>query len=78
MINQLIIITLEDVADSAGNFNAIATRNGESQIVLASATHATRLTALTNCITALASTVYGDLSKNPISILKPNTLRLTS
>lgn len=76
MFNQQIIITIPPVA-VGGVFPAEARRNGES-VVLASASHATYATAIANCITALASSIYGDLSKNPIQIVAPNVERLPS
>lgn len=76
MFNQQIIITVPREA-VGGVFPAEARRNGET-VVLASASHGTYATAIANCITALASSIYGDLSKNPIQIVAPGTVRLPS
>ena len=76
MFNQQIIIKVPREA-VGGVYPAKAYRNGES-VELASASHATYATAVANCITALSTSIYGDLSKNPIQIVAPSETRLPS
>ncbi len=59
---------------TGGRFTATAFRNGEAT-ELASTSHATRATAIANCVAALAGLVEGDLSSNPYVVVAPNVLQ---
>lgn len=74
MYTGLIRIECPLEADSAGNFVANAFHVGSASLV-ATATHATRLTAIANCYSGLATTIEGDLSKNPVTVVPPNVLQ---
>ncbi len=65
----MIRIEIEDTVAS-GNYTATAYQEGEVAAIT-SASHATRLTALANCLTALSTNVAGDLTKEPLTIVKP-------
>lgn len=65
----MIRVEVESTVPS-GNFTATAYQEGEMS-ALASAAHATRLTAIANCLTAVAALAVDDLELQPITIVTP-------
>lgn len=69
----MIRIEVESTVPS-GNYTATAYQEGQNG-VLCSAAHGTRLTAIANCLTALAALpgeqIDGDLELQPITIVTP-------
>lgn len=65
----MIRIEIEDTVAS-GDFTATAYQEGEMS-ALTSASHATRLTALSTCMTQLAALPVDDLELQPITIVTP-------
>lgn len=68
----MIRIEVEDTVAS-GNYTATAYQEGEMSAI-ASASHATRQTAINNCVTALGTTVDGDLRTQPYQVVTPRKL----
>lgn len=73
--NQAIVISV--LESPAGTFTAEARRNGEEH-VLASNTAAARNAAVSAVLTALGTTIYGDLTTLPVHIVDRADVQLSS
>lgn len=72
--NQAIVIS---VYENAGTFTAKAHRNGEDHL-LAEASAGSRIAAVNGAITAMASTIYGDLTTLPLHVVDRTEVQLAS